>query len=143
MLTVGLFADHGGYDLKEQILTHSMDGVFFVDYGTFSTESVDYPMYGKAAAAALQAGEIDRAILICGTGIGISIAANRFFHVRAFVCHTADEARLARQHNDANVICFGGRFQSIEDISPLLNIFMTTPFEGGRHQKRIDQFLVS
>lgn len=139
MLTVGLFSDHGGFSLKEKILAHPMDGTLWVDYGTFSAESVDYPIFGKAAAYKLQESEIDRAILICGTGIGISIAANRFAHVRAFVCHTADEARLARQHNDANVICFGGRFQSVESVLPLLKIFIATPFEGGRHQQRIDQ----
>lgn len=140
MLKVGIFCDHGGYDLKEKII--KSNSVPFIDFGTFSNESVDYPHFAKLAADQLKAKNIDRAILICGTGIGISIAANRHPWVRAFVCHTEDEARLARQHNDANAICFGGRFQTVSTALHLLEIFLTTPFEGGRHLNRINQFSV-
>lgn len=138
MLNVGIFSDHGGFDLKDQIIKSGH--ISLIDFGTFTPESVDYPVFSKLAADQLRVKKIDRAILICGTGIGISMAANRYNCVRAFVCHTAEEARLARQHNDANAICFGGRFQSLSSVLPLLDIFLKTPFEGGRHQNRINQF---
>ncbi|CAO4843699.1 MAG: Ribose-5-phosphate isomerase B [Holosporales bacterium] len=141
MLTVGIFSDHGGYDLKEQIIKSTP--VPLIDFGTFSNESVDYPHFSKMAADQLKENKIDRAILICGTGIGIAMAANRYDYVRAFVCHTADEARLARQHNNANAICFAGRFQTVPVVLNLLDIFLATPFEGGRHLNRINQFSIN
>ncbi|MBP9752665.1 MAG: ribose 5-phosphate isomerase B [Proteobacteria bacterium] len=139
-MIIGLFCDHGGFDLKEQLKGNfKCDGFELLDYGTFLNESVDYPDFSKKAAYCLKNQEIDRAILICGTGIGIAIAANRFPWVRAFVAHFDFEATLARKHNDANAICFSGRYQTIETILPLLSIFLQTPFEGGRHQARIEK----
>lgn len=136
---VGLFSDHGGYSLKQELL--SCAGAYhFVDYGTDSTDSVDYPDFANQAAALLKDGTIQKAILICGTGIGICMAANRHPWVRAFVAHNATEVKLAREHNNANTICFSGRYQTLNDIKPMLDIFMTTCFEGGRHARRVDIF---
>jgi ribose 5-phosphate isomerase B len=138
-LKIGVFCDHGGFSLKEDLKNKVKDTLNFLDYGAYSVESVDYPEFAKKAADALKNKEIDRAILICGTGIGICMAANRFSWVRAFVAHKDFEAELARKHNDANTICFSGRFQKIEDILPLLDIFLNTPFEEGRHLIRIQK----
>lgn len=140
MITVGLFCDHAGYPLKEDLKSLEFDDVMLKDYGTNSLESVDYPLFSKKAAHAFDLKEIDYAFLFCGTGIGICMAANRFPIIRAFVAHTVDEVEKARSHNNANTICFSGRYQSKEDTIPLINSFLKTSFEGGRHQKRVDMF---
>ncbi|TCS64257.1 ribose-5-phosphate isomerase [Varunaivibrio sulfuroxidans] len=110
-----------------------------LDLGTNSIESVDYPQFGYAMARAIKNGDAERGILICGSGIGISIAANRFIEVRAALIHDGLGARLARQHNDANVICFGGRMIGPDLAVDCLKIFLSTSFEGGRHARRVDQ----
>jgi ribose 5-phosphate isomerase B len=136
---IGVFADHGGYALKQDLLQFcSCENC--IDYGTYSADTVDYPDFANKAAALLKDGVIQRAILICGTGIGICMAANRYPWVRAFVAHNITEVKLAREHNDANIICFSGRYQSLSDVLSFLDLFMNTPFEGGRHQKRVDIF---
>jgi ribose 5-phosphate isomerase B len=137
-MNIGLFADHAGYLLKEDIKA-SFPSLNFIDFGTNSTESVDYPSFGKLAGEQITLKEIDYAILVCGTGIGITIAANRFYAVRGFVAHTLEEVMMARQHNDANAIGFSGRNQKIEDIIPFIEAFLSIPFEGGRHQQRVYQ----
>lgn len=138
MHKIGLYADHAGFELKSEFLDFFKDSYAISDFGTFSLDSVHYPDYAKQAAEAIKNKTIDRAVLICGTGIGMSIAANRFPWVRAFVAHDEMETRLARAHNDVNIICFSGRFPV--DFKMLFKIFMETPFEGGRHQQRLDMF---
>jgi ribose 5-phosphate isomerase B len=136
--TIAVAADHGGYELKTALLpVIASMGLAVLDLGTSSHESVDYPDYAAALAAALQDGRAQRGILICGSGIGISIAANRHSFVRAALCHDSLTARLARQHNDANVLALGGRVIGIETAKDCLATFLTTPFDGGRHAGRI------
>lgn len=138
--SVGLASDHAGFDLKqalkEELRAH---GRTIVDLGPETADPVDYPDYGYAMAHAVKEGRVSRGILVCGSGIGISIAANRFPEVRAALVHDTAGARLARQHNDANVICFGGRSIDVEEARACLRVFLTTPFEGGRHQRRVDK----
>ncbi len=135
---IALASDHGGLDLKillkEELLRL---GYGVLDLGTDGTASVDYPDYADAMAAALKEGRAARGVLVCGTGIGISIAANRHAHVRAALVHDAFGARLCRQHNDANVIVFGGRTLGVEVAKDCLKIFLETAFEGGRHAARV------
>lgn len=137
---IAVAADHAGVDLKAALSVFLRErGYDVLDLGTNSTDSVDYPDYAAKLAAALAEGQASRGIVICGTGIGISIAANRFPHVRAALCHGATDARLARQHNDANVLALGARTTGIEVARDCLATFLDTPFEGGRHQRRIDK----
>ena len=136
--TVAIAADHGGFDLKEALLpVLQAAGVAVLDLGTLSRDAVDYPDVAEALAAAMMTGRAERGVLICGTGIGISIAANRHAGLRAALCHDGLTARLARQHNDANVLVLGGRVIGIETAKDCLAIFLSTPFEGGRHARRV------
>lgn len=138
--TIAIACDHGGYDLKEQLKTLLENkGMDVLDLGTNSADSVDYPEYGTAMADAIEEGRAGRGILICGSGIGISIAANRNPAVRAAVCHSGLVARLARQHNDANVIALGARLIGVETAIDCVEEFLGTDFEGGRHQRRVEQ----
>lgn len=136
--TVALAADHAGYALKEQLrsLLESR-GLTVIDLGPHSTDSVDYPVYADSLAAALADGRADRGVLVCGTGLGISIAANRHAHVRAALCHEPLSAKMAREHNDANVLALGGRMIGPAMAEACLDAFLTTPFGGGRHEKRV------
>jgi ribose 5-phosphate isomerase B len=135
---VALAADHGGYELKEQLKGELQSlNVPILDLGTNSLQSVDYPDYAEAMAAVIRGGVAAFGVLVCGTGIGISIAANRHPEVRAALVHDAFSARLARQHNDANVIVFGGRTIGIEIAKDCLKVFLATEFEGGRHARRV------
>jgi ribose 5-phosphate isomerase B len=137
---IAIASDHAGYDLKLLLTKELRDlGYGVLDLGTGGPESVDYPDFGFAMAAAIRDGRAARGALICGTGIGISIAANRFKEVRAAVVHDAYGARLCRQHNDANVICFGGRTIGPDVARECLRIFLETPFDGGRHARRVDK----
>lgn len=130
--------DHGAVLLRPVVIRAAEAlGFEIVDFGTDSTESVDYPCYAKLVCEALK-DNIDLGILMCGTGIGISIAANRYRHIRAALCHEEQEAQLARQHNNANVLCLGGRIISPESAGKLTTLFLTSTFEGGRHQRRLD-----
>jgi len=136
--TVAIAADHGGFDLKAALVpVLQAAGVAVLDLGTASREAVDYPDFADALAAALMAGRAPRGVLVCGTGIGISIAANRHPGIRAALCHDGLTARLARQHNDANVLVLGGRLIGIETAKDCLAMFLNTPFEGGRHARRV------
>jgi ribose 5-phosphate isomerase B len=136
--TVAIAADHGGFELKSALVPVLRAlGFAVLDLGTSSSESVDYPEFADAVAAALKDGRARRGVLICGTGIGISIAANRHAGVRAAPCHDGLTARLARQHNDANVLALGGRLIGIETAKDCLANFLQTPFEGGRHARRV------
>ena len=135
---IAIAADHAGLELKSALVGElKARGHDVIDLGTHSAESVDYPDFADALAAALREGKADRGVLICGTGVGISIAANRHRGVRAALCHDATTARLARQHNDANVLVLGGRLTGMEVAKDCLKVFLDTAFEGGRHAKRV------
>lgn len=136
--TIAIASDHAGFELKS-LLKKDLETMGFgvLDLGAVSKESVDYPDFGFALAGALKAGKASRGVLVCGSGIGISIAANRFPEVRAALIHDALGARLSRQHNDANVICFGGRLIGEEVARDCLKVFLETKFEGGRHTGRV------
>ena len=137
---IALASDHAGFAYKEK-LKRLLDelNLQWRDFGTETQESTDYPDWGHQAAAAVTSGDCDRGILICGTGIGMSIVANKHAGVRAAVCTSATEARLARQHNDANVLTVGERVVGWESVVDIVRTFLSTPFEGGRHQRRVDK----
>jgi ribose 5-phosphate isomerase B len=135
---VAVAADHGGYELKSVLLPELRAlGFDVLDLGTNSLESVDYPDFAEKVALAIEAGKARFGLLICGTGIGMSIAANRHRKVRAALCYDVTTARLARQHNDANVMTLGGRMIGSETAKDCLKTFLSTSFEGGRHIRRI------
>jgi ribose 5-phosphate isomerase B len=136
--TIAIAADHGGFEMKS-LLVKDLEaaGYKVLDLGTNSPESVDYPDFAHALAVALKEGRAARGVLLCGSGIGISIAANRHRHIRAALVHDETGARLCRQHNDANVVVFGARLIGIEVARAALKVFLTTSFEGGRHEKRV------
>ena len=136
---IAIACDHGGYALKEELKQRFADKYDFIDLGTNSTDSVDYPDYAGKLADALQKGDAVRGILICGTGIGISIAANRFPWVRAALCTNVTMARLTRQHNDANVLALGARITGGEAAADIAQTFLETEFEGGRHARRVEK----
>ena len=138
--TIAIAADHAGYELKS-VLKKDLEnlGHKLLDLGTNGPESVDYPDFGYAVADALANGKAQRGVLVCGSGIGISMAANRHPGIRAALIHDALGAKLSRLHNDANVICFGGRMIGVEVARDCLNVFLQTPFEGGRHAGRVDK----
>lgn len=139
--SIAIACDHGGFDLKTILVEELQSaGVPVVDLGTMSRDSVDYPDYAQTVAAALAGGKAARGVLICGTGIGMSIAANRFKEIRAARCTDVTDARLARQHNDANVLVLGGRTIGVEVAKDCLKTFLSTEFEGGRHSRRIAKF---
>lgn len=137
---IAIASDHAGFALKTEVKEElARLGHAVVDLGTNNSDPVDYPDFGYAMAAALRKGQAMRGVLICGSGIGIGMAANRYPEVRAAVVHDALGARLAREHNDANVICFGGRMIGPEVARDCLRIFLETGFEGGRHQRRVEK----
>jgi ribose 5-phosphate isomerase B len=136
--TVAVAADHAGFPLKETLKGDlAARGFNILDLGTDGPASVDYPDFANRMADALRRGAVGRGVVICGTGIGISIAANRHQHVRAALCHDATGARLARQHNDANVLALGARLIGEEVARECLKVFLDTRFEGGRHASRV------
>lgn len=138
--TIAIACDHGAFALKQHLVAFLEEkGLSVLDLGVKNTESVDYPDYGYAMAHALKDGKAARGILLCGSGIGISIAANRFPEIRAALVHDVTGARLCREHNDANVICFGGRMIGSDLAEECVNTFLDTDFEGGRHQRRVDK----
>jgi ribose 5-phosphate isomerase B len=135
---LALASDHAGFAYKEKIKTVLTDMQLpFIDFGANSNESSDYPDYGHAAATAVSKGECDRGILICGTGIGMSIVANKHKGVRAAACETIEAAELSRKHNDANILCLGERLTTWEEAQAIVRIFLKTEFEGGRHERRV------
>jgi ribose 5-phosphate isomerase B len=136
--TIAVAADHAGFDLKEILKRDLQDaGYAVLDLGTNSTAPVDWPDYGKAMGEAIESGRVRRGVIVCGTGIGISIAANRHRKVRAALCHDATSARLTRQHNDANVLALGARLIGPETARECLRVFLATGFDGGRHAARV------
>ncbi|MCI7393079.1 MAG: ribose 5-phosphate isomerase B [Clostridiales bacterium] len=138
-MLIAIASDHGGFELKEKVKEHLRErNVKFVDLGTNSTESVDYPVYGKACAEAVASGKAERGIVICGTGIGISMAANKVKGIRCGLCTSVEMAKLTRQHNNANMLAMGGRILETETAFAIVDAFIDTQFEGGRHKRRTD-----
>ena len=136
MIAIG--SDHGGYALKQVIISHLADrGIEFRDFGTYSEESCDYPEYGEAVGRAVASGECELGIAVCGTGIGISIAANKVHGVRAAACSDCFTAEMCRSHNDANVLALGGRVIGPGLALKIVDIFLSTGFDGGRHARRL------
>jgi len=134
-------ADHGGFKLKEELKAYLLkkDAYEILDLGTYSEESVDYPDYGRQAAEKIVAGDAERGIIICGTGIGISIAANKVAGARAALCHSVYDAIMTRKHNDSNLLALGGRTTTEDIAKTIVDAWLETDFEGGRHQKRLDK----
>jgi ribose 5-phosphate isomerase B len=137
MKKILIATDHAGFKLKEELKNYLSKNYEVVDLGTNSEESVDYPDFGKALAKAIEEKKAEQGILICGSGIGISIAANRNPAVRAALVYNEEAAKLARQHNNANVIALGARFIDTQTAIKLVDTFLTTSFEGGRHENRV------
>ena len=138
--TIAIASDHAGFEIKSMlVLDIGKMGYKVLDLGTDGPESVDYPDFGYAVAAAIKEGKAHRGVLVCGSGIGISIAANRHPEIRAALIHDALCARLSRQHNDANVICLGGRMIGADLARDCVKVFLETDFEGGRHVHRVDK----
>ncbi|MCR4633599.1 MAG: ribose 5-phosphate isomerase B [Erysipelotrichaceae bacterium] len=138
-MKIGISNDHSAVDLKNSVLKHLEEkGYDVVNFGTDSTQSYDYPLAATVLAKAIQNKEVDLGIAICGTGVGISIACNKHKGIRACCCSEATSARLTREHNDANIICFGARVVSTELANDIVDTFLTTPFSNGeRHKRRI------
>jgi len=140
MMQIGLACDHGGFELKEELKAFlKSSGVEPIDMGTFNEDSVDYPDFGVLVAEKVSRGELERGILICGTGIGMAIVANKFPGVRAALANDLYSARCSREHNDANVLVIGGRIIGREVAMEIVKVWLNTPFGGGRHQRRIDK----
>ena len=139
---IAIGGDHAGFVVKEYI-KHKLEetGYTFHDYGTFSEASMDYPDSAHPLAKAVESGEYRFGILICGSGNGVAIVANKYRGIRAAICWNEEITRLARLHNDANVIALPARFISLEEAVQFVKIFLTTEFEGGRHQKRVDKII--
>ena len=140
-MIVGIASDHGGYTLKEQISEYLTRKDHTVkDFGAYSITSCDYPDYANLVCDAVEHNEVKYGILICGTGIGMSMAANRNPAIRAGLCKDIETAQLTRAHNNANVLCLGARVTDSDFIEAIVDTFLSTEFEGGRHEKRIKKF---
>lgn len=138
MIAIG--CDHGGFALKQEVMRHLDElGLAYKDFGTYSEESCDYPIYGEAVARAVAGGEYERGILICGTGIGISISANKVKGIRAALCGDCYSAEMTRRHNDANVLALGAGITGPNLAKRMVEVFLNTEFEGGRHARRVAQ----
>ena len=138
-MKISIGCDHGAIDLKNIVVEHlTKKGYEVADFGTYTTASCDYPEFAEAAARAVASGECDRGILICGTGIGMSMCANKYNGIRAAVCGDTFSARMTRCHNDANVLCIGARVTGSCLATDILDSFLGAEFEGGRHAVRVD-----
>ena len=139
-MTIGLASDHAGFELKQYVKTWlDAQGIAWNDFGTYTEESCDYADYGHALAYAVEQGEVEGGIAICGSGEGIAMTVNKHQGIRAGLCWTPEIAHLIRQHNDANILVMPGRFIDNDTAAAILNEYFTTPFEGGRHQRRIEK----
>ena len=137
-MKIAIGSDHGGFALKQEIMKHlEAAGYAYKDYGTYTADSCDYPVYGEAVARAVAGGEAERGILICGTGIGISISANKVKGIRAALCGDCYSAEMTRRHNDANILALGARVLGPGLALKIVDTFLATEFEGGRHARRI------
>ena len=136
---IALGSDHGGFDLKERVKAYlDREGIPYQDYGCHSKESCDYPVFGKAAAEAVASGVCEKGIVICTTGIGISIAANKVQGIRCAHCADSLEAEMTRRHNDANMLAIGAGFTGKNLAERMVDVFLSTEFDGGRHTKRVE-----
>ena len=136
---IALGCDHGGYELMQEIKKYLDEkGLEYQDFGCGGTKSVDYPVYARKVTGAIVSGQCERGILICGTGIGISIAANKVKGVRCGLCTSVEMATLTKQHNNANILALGGRTTAPELAMEIVDAWLDTEFEGGRHQRRVD-----
>ncbi len=139
-MKIAVGCDHAGFGLKEEIIGLLRDlGLEFVDCGTNGTQSVDYPDFGEKVSGLVSSGKVERGILICGTGIGMSMVANKFPNVRAALCNDLFSAKMSRLHNDANVLVLGGRVIGKDLAYEIIRTWMTTPFEGDRHMRRLNK----
>jgi ribose 5-phosphate isomerase B len=139
-MKIAIAADHAGFELKSILLPYlTQQGISFEDLGTHSLESMDYPDVAHPLADKVESGEVEFGILICGSANGVAMAANKHQGIRAAICWKAEIAALARQHNNANVLCLPARFISSEEAYEITNIFLQTEFEGGRHQRRVEK----
>ncbi|MBQ1351912.1 MAG: ribose 5-phosphate isomerase B [Oscillospiraceae bacterium] len=137
MIAVG--CDHGGFALKQEVLAYlEKKGYEYQDFGTYDTESCDYPVYGEKVARAVASGACEKGLLFCGTGIGISLAANRVKGIRAVVCSEPYSAEMSRRHNNANILCLGGRVVDPALAEKIVDVWLHTEFEGGRHARRVE-----
>ncbi len=140
-MKVAIGADHGGFELKELVVALLEEkGHEVLDKGCFSSDSVDYPEYAEKVCSSILDGEAERGILICGTGIGMSLAANRHQGIRAALCHEIFTAEMSRRHNDSNILCMGGRVIGPALAFEMVKTWLATPFDGGRHSRRISMF---
>lgn len=137
-IKIAIGADHAGFEYKEILKSH-LNTLELKDFGTYSLESVDYPDFAHPVASAVESGEFDFGILVCGSANGVAITANKHQGIRAAICWQTDLASLARQHNNANIICIPARFVSEETAKEMVDIFLKTTFEGGRHQNRVNK----
>ena len=139
---IALGCDHGGYELKQEIIKYLEEKkIPYKDFGCDSTQSVDYPIYARKVGRAIQSGECEKGILICGTGLGISLAANKVKGIRAAVCSEPFTAKMARAHNNCNILAFGARVVGPELAKMIVETWLDTEFEGGRHQRRVDMIM--
>ncbi|MFA5072948.1 MAG: ribose 5-phosphate isomerase B [Nitrospirota bacterium] len=140
-MKIAIGSDHGGWELKQEILAFLKNNpsIETLDFGSQTKDSVDYPDFGKKVSEAVSAGTVNRGILICGTGIGMSIIANRFRNVRAALCHDHFTAQMSRLHNDANILVMGGRVVGSGVALDMVQVWLETKFEAGRHQRRLDK----
>ena len=142
MKKIAIACDHGGYELKKDIIKHlEARGFEICDFGCDSTQSVDYPDYALPASLAVAKGECELGILICGTGIGMSLCANKVKGIRAACCSDTFSARMTRMHNDSNILCFGARVVGLGLATDMVDLFLDTPFEGERHNARIAKMM--
>jgi ribose 5-phosphate isomerase B len=141
---IGLASDHAGYEMKECIrIFLNRKSISYIDYGTYSTESVNYAVFGHKLANAIEAGEVSRGIAVCGSGNGINMTMNRHEKIRSALCWNEEIVRLARAHNDANVLTLPGRFLSVDLAEKIVDLFFNTPFEGGRHKERVNTISIT
>ena len=138
-MKIGIGCDHVGYELKNKVIEHLREKGFETeDFGTFSDERTDYPIYGEAVGHAVADGKCEKGILICGTGVGISLAANKVKGIRAVVCSEPYSALLSRQHNDTNILAFGARVVGLDLALMIVDVWLSGEYEGGRHAKRVE-----
>lgn len=139
---IAIACDHAALEMKQLVMKHLEErGLTYKDFGTYTAESCSYPVFGARAAKAVASGECDRGILICGTGIGISLAANKVKGIRCAVCSEPFSAKMSRAHNNANMLAFGARVVGQELAMMIVDAWLDTPFEGGRHQARVDMIM--
>ena len=142
MNTIALASDHAGFERKQSIIRYfQKKHISYEDLGCYSDESCDYPDFGNKIAKAISRGDFETGITFCGSGQGISITTNRYPKIRSAICWIPEIARLARQHNDANICAIPGRFVTDEEAIAIVEVFLTTSFEGGRHQRRVDKLM--